>query len=136
MPAIQPLTLVDNSPAGSAVFDPFSTSNDSAVWRNTSGGVPIGYSTVSITKKEPQNANGVFRVRLTVNVPTLESVLGATASGFAPAPTLAYSEKANIEFLLPARCSLIERQKLLTLVQSALADAQITNAISDLAVPY
>jgi len=136
MPQISALTLVDNSPFGPTTFTPAQASLDMAAWVNRDSGVPLGNPEVTLSIKRSPSSTGVFRVKAKISVPTLETVLGASGSGFQPAPTLAYTTVANMEFILPARGGTVERQRLRKLVASALADSHFIAAIDFLEGSY
>lgn len=136
MPQISALTLVDNSHVGTTTFTPAQASLDMAAWVNRDSGIPLGNPEVTLSIKRSPSSTGVFRVKAKISVPILETVAGASGSGFTPAPTLAYTTVANMEFILPARGYIVERQRLRQLVASALADAHFVAAIDSLEGSY
>ena len=89
-----------------------------AKWCDRSGGIPVGYPTFTLSVREPTKASNIYKVTAKMDLPTLEQTSPSTATGIQPAPTKAYSCQANLEFLLPNRSSLAERQALLRAVAS------------------
>lgn len=95
------------------------------------GGVSIGYPTISISSVAPTATSKMYKVRAKVTLPVLENVTGSTSSGFTPAPTLAYTLTANLEFITPARCSQQNRKDLLAFVKNLLSHATMTSVVAD-----
>jgi len=101
-----------------------------AKWVDRSGGIPIGYPTLTLSLRNPTKDSRVTRVTAKLVIPTLEQTSASTMTGIQPAPTKAYDLTANMEFLLPDRCSLVEREDFLSKVRSLLA-AVITASDDD-----
>lgn len=89
-----------------------------AKWVDKSGGIPVGYPTVTMSVREPTKASRVYKVTVKLDLPTLEQTSPSTATGIQPAPTKAYSLQCIMEFLLPERSTLAERKVLLRNVAS------------------
>lgn len=106
-----------------------------AKWKDfsTNGGYPIGAGIASVSVKE--NGNGVTRVSLKLELPTLESVAGDDASGFTPPPTLAFKCIGSAELVLPSRASLQNRKDLNAMLKDLLNDAVVTQAVENFVHP-
>lgn len=111
------------------------------VWwfEDQSNASPIGYNRISVELKRPLNgkqgensSNRVARVKIGVHTPKLETVSNNTVSGIAPAPTVAYTPRCNVEFILPERSALQDRKDLRKFVQLVCADANVLNAVESL----
>jgi len=98
-------------------------------FKDVSSGVPIGFPTVSIDLKAPNNANPgqssqstrVYRATIKVVVPVLESGTSAsTVSGIPPTFTKAYDVTFKVEAILPERSSLQSRKDALSFVVDAI----------------
>jgi hypothetical protein len=92
-----------------------------ASWVDRSGGIAIGYPRLSMSVRPPTKASRIFKVQVKLVLPTLEQTSPSTMTGIQPAPTLAYNCLANMEFMLPERSTLAERQKLFSAVASLFA---------------
>jgi hypothetical protein len=60
----------------------------------------------------------IYKVTAKLDLPTLEVTSPSTGTGIQPAPTKAYSCQANLEFLIPERSTLAERQVLISQLRS------------------
>lgn len=92
-----------------------------AKWVDRSGGIAIGYPALSMSVRPPTKASRVYKVTAKLVLPTLEQTSPSTATGIQPAPTKAYDCTAVMEFMLPERSTLAERQKLFSQVASLFA---------------
>jgi hypothetical protein len=92
-----------------------------AAWVDRSGGIAIGYPRLTMSLRPPQKASRVYRVTAKLVLPTLEQTSASTMTGIQPAPTKAYDCACIMEFFLPERSTLAERQKLLSQVASLFA---------------
>jgi len=87
-----------------------------ARWVDRRGGIPDGYPSFTFSLRTPTRTSKVFRVQGKFVYPVLESDLGPAASGITPGPTKAYDLTANLEFLIPDRCTAADRQVFLSYV--------------------
>jgi hypothetical protein len=104
---------VDVSSAGSPGNlepDGFVTQTGVAKWVDKSGAYPIGWPSFSMSVRPPVKTSRVTRVFAKYVSPTLEVTSPSTSSGIQPAPTKAYDAICNIEFVLPERMTLAERE--------------------------
>jgi hypothetical protein len=92
-----------------------------ASWVDRSGGIAIGYPRLTMSVRSPTKASRVYKVQAKLVLPTLEQTSPSTATGIQPAPTKAYDCMAVMEFFLPERSTLAERQKLFSEVASLFA---------------
>jgi len=107
-------------------------------------GVAVGFPRISIDMKTPSVAgprtassvDRVYRVKAKVVVPVLESTSAATGTGITPAPTKAYDVTANIEFVIPERAALADRENILAYAKNLLADSFMTSLVEDLEALY
>ena len=92
-----------------------------AAWVDRSGGIAIGYPRLTMSVRPPTKASRIYKVQVKLVLPTLEQTSPSTASGIQPAPTKAYDCTCVMEFFLPERSTLAERQKLFSEVASLFA---------------
>lgn len=83
-----------------------------AMWVDRNGGSQIGYPRLSMMSRAPTKTSRLTRVSLKFIQPILEQVPPATVF------TKAYDLTANLEFLLPERCTLAERTAFFSKVAS------------------
>lgn len=114
-------------------FAPVKIDSKGVSWHaDRSGGIPLGYPTLSLSVKEPTKTSRNFRLFAKIVSPTLEVTSPSTASGIQPAPTLAYNLTANLEFIMHERASLQERKNLNAYAKNFLAHATWTAAVENL----
>jgi len=92
-----------------------------AKWVDRSGGILIGYPAFTLSVRNPTRDSRVTRVVAKLVIPTLEQTSASTMTGIQPAPTKAYDLIANMEFVIPDRSSLTEREDFLSKVVSLLS---------------
>jgi hypothetical protein len=92
-----------------------------AAWVDRSGGYAIGYPRLTLTVRPPTKASRIFKVTAKLVQPTLEATSPSTATGIQPAPTKAYDCIGIMEFFLPERSTLAERQALFSRIASLFA---------------
>lgn len=80
--------------------------------------------------------NGANRVRVTTKTPVLEALSTAPASGYIAAPAVAYAITAVTDFYVSPRSSAAQRLISRNLHRNLLANAQVIDAIENLAPPY
>jgi hypothetical protein len=107
-----------------------------AKWADRSGGISVGFPTISYSLKSPNQASKSYKLVAKVSLPVLEQTSPSTASGIQPAPTVAYSLLANIELVLPERSTLADRKDLFAFVKNALANAIFTNGVENYETVY
>lgn len=91
-----------------------------AKWVDRSGGIPIGFPTLTLSIRAPSRDSRVTRVQAKFVKPILEQTSPSTSTGIQPAATKAYELTANLEFLLPDRSALEERQLFFSQVKALL----------------
>lgn len=89
-----------------------------ARWVDRSGGIALGYPAVTMSVRPPSKTSRMYKVTAKVVLPTLEQTSASTATGIQPAPTKAYDCSCVMEFMLPERSTLAERQALFSVVAS------------------
>lgn len=92
-----------------------------AKWVDRSGGIAIGFPALTLSVRAPTKGSRVYKVTAKLVLPTLEQTSASTATGIQPAPTKAYDCTCVMEFMLPERSTLTERNALLSHVRSLFA---------------
>lgn len=103
----------------------------------------IGYWKMSIEFKEPAPASAgasskdrSYRVRIGLHEPVMETIGNSTVSGVLPAPTVAYVPRTFLEFVIPERSTLLDRQNLRKMAWLTLNLSQIASIVENLDRPY
>lgn len=81
-------------------------------------------------------AASLQRVRITLELPALETVTGQNAEGYTAAPKVAYTNSVVVDMILPARGTSQQRKDLRIMLSNLLKDAQIIDLVDNLAQPY
>lgn len=138
MSAFAPIIIADG--ASTPVFHTFSPVNIDAAGvaklADRSGGISVGFPVITLSVRNPSSTSKNYRVTAKVVVPTLEVTSPSTGSGIQPAPTKAYDLLATMEFVLPERSTLLERQHLYAYVVNFLANANVSNAVQTFEAIY
>lgn len=138
MSAFAPITLADG--AATPVNHTFSPVNIDAAGvaklADRSGGISVGFPVITLSVRNPSSTSKNYRVTAKVVVPTLEVTSPSTGTGIQPAPTKAYDLFATLEFVLPERSTLLERQHLYAYVKNFLANANVSNAVQTFEAIY
>lgn len=118
---------------------------DSAgVWwfEDQTGTSSISYNKISMQLVRPKPAAAgdnsdkrVNRVKVGIHTPVVEA-LGVSDSGYTPSPTIAYTPRCNIEFIMSERSTLQERKDLRKYADFLLAEAQLTAMVETLQNVY
>lgn len=100
----------------------------------------IGNQRISVQLTRPgppaageDSSKRMCRVKLGIHTPILENVTNATISGIAPAPTVAYICRSNMEFIMPERSVKdFDRKTLRKYAYNLLQNANVAIIIEDL----
>lgn len=146
MPALA--SLVINDGAATPVAHTFNPSgpdkNGVNYFYDRSGGIAIGFPSVSLDLKEPpvapagtsSKSNRVYRASVKVTMPVLEVTSASTGTGIQPAPTKGYDLVFKGEFIIPERSTLQNRKDILAYAKNALAHTFVTSLVNDLESIY
>lgn len=131
MASIAPIAI-NNSVPVLKTFNPTDCTTSRALWHDRTLGIDIGFPSITLSSTKMKQVN---KVAITIAVPTLEVISGADG-GYTPSPKVAYTTVANLEFLLPVRSTLLDRQTIEAFVKNIMSNAFITSAIENLDRPY
>lgn len=140
MAAIAPIVINDGqaTPA-SHTFNPVRIdSTGVALFADRSGGIALGYPTISISLRSPNPKTGsrVYKAVKKTVLPVLEVTSPSTSSGIQPQPTKAYDLTHIEEFMLPERSTPAQRADLMAYVKNGSLNAQWTNTIANFESVY
>lgn len=144
MPAIA--SIVINDAQATPVAHTFAPSrlsgpNGETIFNDRSASSAIGFLALKTSLRAPvgggksSTESRNYRFQLSITLPVLEA-LGTSDSGLTPPPTVAYKCIANLEFILPERCTLQNRKDLTAYVANALANANVKAIVENLETYY
>lgn len=109
-----------------------------AKWQDISGGIAVGFPTLTVSLREPVpgTKDPMYKATFMWKVPKLETVNASTYSGITPAPTKAYECACKIEFSFPERSVTQDRKDLRAYVANSLAQLDLKALIEDLNFVY
>lgn len=133
MAQIAALTLADGqtTPVNHTFSPVGKDGNGVAKWVDRSGGIAIGYPTITMSVKEPTKGSRNFKVTRRVVLPVLEVTSPSTMTGIQPAPTKAYDLIADTTYVLPERSTLAQRNDLIAYVKNFDANSVSLAAVKD-----
>lgn len=133
MSAIAALTLANGEATPvNKTFSVIGVKNQVAKWQDKSGGISIGFPTVTFSLRDPSKANKTSKLTAKVVYPVLEVTSPSTASGIQPAPTKAYDLLATVEIVMPERATQADRKNIAAFMKNLLGHSIITAATADL----
>jgi hypothetical protein len=138
MSSIATLTLNDGATTPVAhSFAPVNIDKNGVAWfADRSGGIALGYPTISYFMRSPTKESRVYKLTTKVVTPILEVTSPSTSSGIQPAPTKAYDIIFNIEAVLPERSTLQERKNAFAYAKNLLAHAALTAGVESFESVY
>lgn len=113
--------------------------NGIAKWQDISGGIAVGFPTITAALREPvagSKTGRSYKATIKIRVPVLETVNASTWNGITPAPTKAYDVEANLDLIFPERATAQNRKDLRAYVANALGQADLKALIEDLNFVY
>lgn len=132
MPAIGNIVINDGASTPVAhTFAPVTILGTMASYADRSSGISVGYPTITASLTAPSKTSRLYKARLKVVFPVLETISNSTMSGIAPAPTKAYDLTADMTFLMPERSTLQDRKDILALAKNLLANAVTTALVEN-----
>ncbi|DAD52823.1 coat protein [ssRNA phage SRR7976357_6] len=125
-------------------FVPLGPDKDGVFWfEDQSQASPIGFWRISYQlKRPPPGATGqsssqrTYRAAIGLHEPILENVTNNTVSGIAPAPTIAYSPRCFVEYVMPERTALLDRKNLRKMTYNLQNEAQLIALVENLVTPF
>lgn len=142
MPAVAAIVLADaQTTPVNHTFNPLGPDTNGVWWfeDNTTANT-IGNQKISVQLVRPgvpsageDSSKRMCRVKIGIHTPILENVSNSTISGIAPAPTVAYICRCNMEFMLPERSVKdFDRKTIRKYADNLLANSLIVTVIEEL----
>lgn len=125
-------------------FVPLGPDKDGIFWfEDQSQASPIGFWRISYQLKRPAAANAgqnsaqrTYRAAIGLHEPILETVSNNTVSGIAPAPTISYTPRVFVEYVMPERSALLDRKNLRKMNWNLQNETQLIALVETLVTPY
>ena len=120
-------------------FDPQGIDEKRVVWwRYLADGTVAAYEWLSLYLRDVTPQSDAHKVSWKLEVPVLETVsTTGTAAGYTAGPKVAYTMIANLEFVLPSRCSLQDRKDLKAMITDLVnTETVFRDSIWNLDMPY
>jgi hypothetical protein len=137
MPDIANIVINDGQATPVAhTFAPAAQGERGSLFQDRSGGISVGYPTISVNTVPPSKTSHLYKTRVKVSLPIMENVTNSTVSGIAPAPTLSYTMTADMTFFMPDRSSLQNRKDIIAYAKNSLANALIAAVLEDNAMIF
>jgi len=87
-------------------------------WVDRAGGIQVGFPNLTVSMRKPTRDSRLTRVTIKYSFPTLATTAPTTSTGIQPAPEKAYDHSVVMEFFLPERGTLAERESFFSQVLS------------------
>jgi hypothetical protein len=106
-------------------FLPVSNANQNLVWRENATGVPID-GQARLTSTWERLKSGDYRLSAKLEVPVMETIGAAAASGYVAAPRVAYVMVGIFTLFAPARSTIADRANVYRMLAHAIIGANHT----------
>lgn len=103
--------------------------------RSANAGYPVGFYRLGLDFSRPSQSRKSYRIKLKLETPSMANISNSTVTGIEPAPEVAYSCIAQVDVVLPERCSLQNRKDLRKMLYEALNDINVKKAFEELDPP-
>jgi hypothetical protein len=115
------------------VFKPTQVGSDGIIgWRDSNQSIYAGQAVLTCSQRLASRNAKATKVAWKLQTPVLEVTSPSTSSGIQPAPTVAYTPIATLEFVMPDRASQQERKDLLAMLRDLIDEAIVTSQVHDL----
>lgn len=131
MTAFANLTINDSVPAAHTFGTVDKDAQGVAKYADRAGGIAIGFARISLQVKEPTKDSRHYKLTARVTVPTLEVSAPSTATGYQPAPKVAYNTTFEMSASIHERSSLLERKNAFAYFKNLMAQSIMTNAVEN-----
>jgi len=105
--------------------------NGVAFHADRSGGIALGYPTVSLLTRQPVNGSRAVKVIGKVVLPVLDVTSPSTATGIQPAPSKAFDVIFAFDFTLPERATLAQKSDVLAYARNLIQTTLVGNMVKD-----
>lgn len=137
MAAIAPIVINDGQATPVAhTFSPSRIENGVTTFVDRSGGIALGFPTISHSLRQPSKGNRNYKLVVKVVVPVLEATSPSTSTGIQPAPTKAYDVFGTLEMVLPERSTTAQRKDVAAYIRNLMAHSVVFNSVEILEGQY
>lgn len=107
-----------------------------AKWVDRSGGIAIGFPSVTLSIREPSKGQKDYKIIRKVVFPVLDISSPSTSTGIQPAPSRAFELKNTTEWSLPERSTAAQRADILAYCKNFDASAVLTDCVLQFEAVY
>jgi len=128
------ITLTDATPVTpvNRVYSPTQSGDGLIRWQDRTQAIFVGQNRLTVSQRLADKQARTNKLSWKLETPILEQTSPSTSTGIQPAPTVAYTPIATVEFVLPDRMTTQERKDLLAQLRDLLEEAVVTNQVHDL----
>lgn len=114
------------------VYSPTQSGDGLIRWQDRTQSVFVGQNRLTISQRLADRQAKTNKFVFKLETPILEQTSPSTSTGIQPAPTVAYTPIATMEFVLPERSTTQERKDLLAQLRDLIDETIVTNLVHDL----
>lgn len=118
------------------VYYPQQSVDGVITWRDRTQAILAGQNRLTVSQRAANKQSKSSKVTWKLETPILEVTSPSTSTGIQPAPTVAYTPLATLEFVMPDRASQQERKDLLAQLRDLIDEAIVTSQVHDLDMIY
>ncbi|DAD52663.1 TPA_asm: coat protein [ssRNA phage SRR7976299_6] len=116
-------------------FVPVSNYNGLFVWEEKNVDAAVGNRKITMSLRNPQGKPAVYKAIIKIWNPKLDVTSPSTATGYQPAPRVAYSLSSTHEVLIPERSALADRKDSTAFAKNLYAQSVLTDLLNELVTP-
>jgi len=128
------ITLTDANPTTpvNRVYYPTEMTGKVLNYVDRTQAIAAGQNKLSVSQVASSASSPTYKVKWKLVNPVLAQSSPSTASGIQPAPQVAYTNLATIDFVLHERATAQERKDLLAQLRDLIGEAIVTNQVESL----
>jgi hypothetical protein len=128
------ITLTDATPTTpvNRVYYPTEQKGIVLNWVDRTQAISAGQNKLSVSQKSSSKDSPTYKITWKLVCPTLAQTSPSTSTGIQPAPSVAYTNLATLEFVLHERATQQERKDLLAQLRDLIDEAIVTNEVENL----
>lgn len=111
------------------VYSPTQSKDGVINFLDRSNPIYVGQNRLEVTQRLATKQIKTNKLSWKLETPILEQTSPSTSTGIQPAPTVAYTPIAKVEFTFPDRMTLQERKDVLAQVRDLVSEAVVTDQV-------
>lgn len=118
------------------VYNPLKTVGDVMHWRDRTQAIAVGQNRLTCSQRVADKNAHTYKVSWRLEAPVMAVTSPTTTTGIQPAPVVAYTNLASLDFVCHERSSLQERKDLLAQIRDLASEAIVSLQVHDLDMIY